>query len=290
MKFNAFTLNINGALHRFTAPAIMGIVNVTPDSFYSSSRVSSDIEICKRAEEMIVAGASILDVGGYSSRPGAMNISEEEELKRLAKGISSIRRVAPDCLISVDTFRSAVAKAVVEDMGANIINDISGGTLDTGILPAIATLKVPYILMHMRGTPQDMQQYTDYGSEGVVCAVTRFFSERMDEAENLGITDIILDPGFGFSKTTEQNYELLAGLRHLEQSFDRPVLVGLSRKSMFYKPLGLSPHDVLPATITANTMAVLNGASIIRVHDVEAARQTLHTILLTYPQTSDTTL
>lgn len=270
---DSFSLNIKGELRVFESPVVMGIINATPDSFYAPSRVSFDGGVASRAARMIEEGAGMLDIGACSTRPGAAQPSEEDEIARLVKALDEVRGIDGGVIISVDTYRSAVARAAVEH-GADIINDISGGSLDDAMFRTVAELRVPYILMHMRGTPQTMQSLTDYGSEGVTVAVASWLSERLRELEQLGVADVIVDPGFGFSKTVEQNYRLLRELPVLSRLLDnRPLLVGLSRKTMFWKPIGTTPENVLPATIAANTLALNAGASILRVHDVQAAVQ-----------------
>ncbi|MGB1104293.1 MAG: dihydropteroate synthase [Crocinitomicaceae bacterium] len=245
----------------------MGILNVTPDSFFAGSRVNNEADILSKAEAMIAAGATILDIGGYSSRPGATDISEEEEIKRVTGPISAIRDQFPEVLISIDTFHSRVAQAAVE-AGAAIVNDISGGQIDPDMIPTVADLNCPYILMHMRGTPQNMSKNTNY--EYLVKDLIKYFSERIALAKAAGIKDIILDPGFGFSKKVDQNYELLNKLELLHV-LEHPVLVGVSRKSMIYKTLNCSPEDSLNGTTVLNTISLMKGAQILRVHDVKEA-------------------
>lgn len=215
----------------------------------------------------------MIDIGAYSSRPGADDVPAEEEIRRLATGIDAVRSVAPHTPISVDTFRAPVARKAIQDFGADIINDISGGNLDPEMLPTVAELHVPYILMHMRGTPTTMQQHTDYAN--VTADVVAELSTTLSRLEALGVPDIIIDPGFGFSKTLEQNYRMLHDLEHFRQIFNRPVLVGISRKSMITRALGITPADALNGTTVLNTIALLKGAAILRVHDVRQARETL---------------
>lgn len=268
-----FSLNIRGRLVEFSRPAVMAIINATPDSFYSASRADGADEISRRAERAIAEGADIIDLGAYSSRPGAAEVPVEEETGRLVDGVRAIRRVSADVPLSVDTFRACVAEAALGE-GADIVNDISGGMLDSGMDALIARENTPYIIMHMRGTPSTMSELTDYSSDGsVTAAVMRFFASRVTELAAAGADQIILDPGFGFAKTVEQNWELMSELPLIRESFPRPLLVGVSRKSMLYKPLGLTPEVVLPATCYANTLALQAGADILRVHDVAAARQ-----------------
>lgn len=275
-----FTLNIKGRLAVYDKPAVMGIINVTPDSFYAESR-KSGAEIAATALEMLGHGAEILDLGAYSSRPGADDVSPLEEMSRLRKAMKEIRAVAPEAIVSVDTFRADVARMSVEELGADIINDISGGLLDDNMITTVADLRVPYILMHTRGTPATMQQMCEY-PHGITAGVIKELSERIELAAGAGICDIIVDPGFGFAKTVEQNYQLLSDLPLLDKAFGRPLLVGISRKSMLTKPLGITPADALPATVAVNAIALEKGASIIRVHDVEAARQCVQVFNLTH--------
>jgi dihydropteroate synthase len=249
-------------------PQVMGILNVTPDSFYAASRKEGDEEIAARARQIVSEGGSMIDVGAYSTRPDAAEVSAEEEWQRLRHALPIVRREAPDTLISVDTFRADVARRCVEELDADIINDVSGGTLDEEMFPVVARLGVPYILMHMRGTPRTMQQLTDY--RDLVAEVKDFLLERTARLRDLGARDIILDPGYGFAKTLDQNYELYAALPELCQ-LGLPVLVGISRKSMIYKLLGGTADDALNGTTVLNTLAVQAGAKILRVHDVRPA-------------------
>lgn len=246
---------------------VMGIINVTPDSFYDGGRTFGLREVVAQAETMLSAGAFFLDIGGYSSRPGAEEITVDEEIKRVIPAIEAILKNFPQALISIDTFRSEVAAAAVHS-GACIVNDISGGLLDENMLSTVGKLKVPYILMHMRGTPQTMTQKTDY--ENVTRDVLYYFSERIAAARAQGISDIIADPGFGFAKTRQQSFQLLNDLE-LFKHLDTPILVGVSRKSMIYKSLEITPQEALNGTTSLNTVALLKGASILRVHDVKEA-------------------
>lgn len=245
----------------------MGIINITPDSFYDGGKTFSPQNILLQAEKMLADGATFLDIGGYSSRPGAENVSTKEEIDRVLKALDVILQNYPDTLISVDTFRSEVAKAVAEN-GAALINDISGGTLDPKMYKVVGELKIPYILMHMKGTPQNMATLTDY--ENVTTEVLEFLSKKIVLARAEGINDIIVDPGFGFAKTPQQSFELLNNLE-LFENLDVPVLAGVSRKSFIYKTLGISPQEALNGTSSINTIALLKGASILRVHDVMEA-------------------
>jgi dihydropteroate synthase len=249
----------------------MGILNVTPDSFYEGSRHTTTDKVVAQAEKMLAEGADILDIGGYSSRPGATDISVDEEKARVIPAIEAIRKAFPGTFISIDTFRAEVAEAAVQ-AGASIINDISGGSLDDKMFVTAATLKVPYILMHMRGTPQTMKQLTSY--DNLIVELVTYFEQKVAQLRAAGVVDIIIDPGFGFAKTTEQNFTLLRNLNEFSL-FELPVLVGLSRKSMTYKTLGVEATEALPGTIALNTLALLQGASILRVHDVKEAVQTI---------------
>lgn len=270
--FRPFTLNIGGSVVKYTRPAVMGIINATPDSFYPGSRAGDVTDIARRASDMVTAGADMLDVGGYSSRPGGDDVPPKVETQRVVGAIRAIRSVDAAIPVSVDTFRAEVARAAV-DAGANIVNDISGGALDAAMLDTVADMRVPYIAMHMRGTPATMQQLTDYGDVSVVQEVTTRLAEVVSRCIDRGIADIIVDPGFGFAKTLEQNYALLRGLPLLREALPLPVLVGVSRKSMITRLLGITAEEALVPTMSVNTMALLQGASILRVHDVKAAAQ-----------------
>ncbi|WP_317128190.1 dihydropteroate synthase [Hymenobacter persicinus] len=268
-------------------PQVMGILNLTPDSFFAASRVSAatpdHTDLLGRAEAMLQAGAAVLDLGGYSSRPGAEHVTEEEEMQRLLPAVEAVRRAFPEAFISVDTFRSSVAAAAVA-AGADILNDISGGELDADMFATAGRLQVPYVLMHMRGTPQTMTTLTDY-PDGLVPELVRYFRDKLAALRAAGVADVVLDPGFGFAKNAEQNHELLGRLRELEL-FGLPMLAGLSRKAMLYRPLGLTPEAALPGTVAVNTMALLNGVSLLRVHDVPEAVQTIRLVANTYSSTS----
>ncbi|WP_317241006.1 MULTISPECIES: dihydropteroate synthase [Hymenobacter] len=261
-------------------PQVMGILNLTPDSFFAGNRIGAEEELLRRAEQMLGQGAAILDLGGYSSRPGAEDISVDEEKRRLLPAVAAVRRAFPEAFISVDTFRASVAEEAVA-AGADILNDISGGQLDAELLPTVGRLQVPYILMHMRGTPQTMTQLTHYDDD-LVLELVRYFRDKLTELRRHGVTDVVLDPGFGFAKTPQQGHELLRRLQEL-QVLGLPVLAGLSRKSMVYKPLGLSADAALAGTIAVNTLALVNGARILRVHDVAEAVQTVQLVSNTYP-------
>lgn len=262
------TLNLRGKLYSLREPKIMGILNVTPDSFYAESRTSDEEHIAARVQQLMDDGADMIDIGGYSSRPGADDVSPEEEMNRLRRGLRVVRRLYPEVPISVDTFRADVARMCVEEEGADIINDISGGMMDRQMFRTVARLGVPYILMHMQGTPDTMQQAPHY--DNLRREVMLYFAERIDRLCQMGAKDIIVDPGFGFGKTLEHNYELF---HHLDDFnlFNLPLLVGISRKSMIYKLLGGTPQTSLNGTTVLNTIALMKGAHILRVHDVKEA-------------------
>lgn len=265
------TLNCKGKILSLATPRVMGILNVTPDSFYDESRLSTSAAVLKRAEAMILEGACMLDIGGYSSRPAAADVSYEEERGRVIPAIRELHREFPDCLLSVDTFRARIAEEAV-DNGAALINDISGGELDTDMFATAGKLKVPYILMHMRGTPQTMTEFTEY--EDLLLELTNYFENKVTSLYAAGVTDIVLDPGFGFAKTIEQNFEVLSRLEDFRM-LELPLLVGLSRKGMVYRPAHTDASGALAGTICLNTIALLKGASILRVHDVKEAVQTV---------------
>lgn len=263
-----YSLNINGRIVDFAVPHVMGILNLTPDSFYAASRQQTDDEILRRTEQICVEGGTMIDVGAYSSRPGADEVPEEEEMRRLRHGLKLVRQVAPDAVLSVDTFRADVARMCVEDFGVGIINDISGGSLDGRMFQTVARLGVPYVLMHMRGTPRTMQQQTSY--DNLMVDMMVYFSQRVRQLRELGQKDIIIDPGFGFAKTLDQNYELLAHVDLLRQ-LGLPILIGVSRKRMVYQLLGTTPEESLNGTTVLHTLCLSKGcADIIRVHDVGA--------------------
>lgn len=274
--FKPFSLNIHGRLIEYDRPAVMGIINVTPDSFYAGSRTKAD-EIGRRVRSMIDDGADMIDIGAYSSRPGAAEVSESEEIDRLSEGMAALREAAPDVVVSVDTFRASVAKAAIEQMGADIVNDISGGDLDGRMFETVASLRVPYILMHMRGTPADMQTLTEY-PDGVTAEVLRDLSVKLRTLRLAGVSDVIVDPGFGFAKTLEQNYRLMADLPMFTEMLDAPVLVGVSRKSMVTRALGITAKDALNGTTVLNTIALLGGTQILRVHDVKACAEAVRIV------------
>lgn len=270
-EYIPFTIKLREKVLHLSQPQVMGILNVTPDSFFEGSRKQTEKEITERILQIIQEGAHIIDIGAYSSRPNAEEISPEEEMRRLRMGLNILKEY-PDVIVSVDTFRADVAKMCVEEYGVPIINDISGGTLDPHMLPTVSKLDVCYILMHMRGTPQTMQQLTGYTD--ITCEVSTYFKEKIKELNDLGTTNIILDPGFGFAKTTAQNYQLLD---HLEvfHELGYPLLVGISRKSMIYKLLGTTPQEALNGTSVLNTISLLKGAHILRVHDVKECVETI---------------
>lgn len=267
-------INIQGTLLDLSTPKVMGIINVTPDSFFSGSRKQGLDDVLRQAEQMISEGAEILDIGGYSTRPGAAEVSIEEELKRVAEPIKTIVQQFPNTVISIDTFRAEVAKAAVES-GARIVNDISAGLMDDQMLETVGKLKVPYIAMHMRGTPQNMKEMTSY--DDLLKEVMYYFSKRISKCKEAGIKDVIIDPGFGFAKTIEQNYHLLNRADYLKQ-LGLPILIGVSRKSMIYKALNIEPEAALNGTTVLNTLALLKGASILRVHDVKEAVEAIKLI------------
>lgn len=264
------TINVRGQLMTFDRPKVMGILNVTPDSFFDGGRYNQHDAMMKRIDQMLADGADIIDVGGYSTRPGAPEVSADDEWHRLEPALEILSVDYPDVVVSVDTFRADVARKSVEQGKVAIINDISAGALDADLLPTVADLKVPYVLMHMQGTPKDMQQNPHY--DDVVGEVIKSLSEKMLELHRMGIADVIIDPGFGFGKTMEHNYTLMRHLRDFE-IFDAPLLVGISRKSMIYKLLGNTPQESLNGTTVLNTLAVASGAHILRVHDVREARE-----------------
>ena len=261
------TIRVNGQLMDLSTPKVMGILNVTPDSFYAGSRKETTSDIVNRVEQIITEGADMIDIGAYSSRPNAEHVSTKEEMARLRKGLEAIREVAPEAIVSVDTFRADVASMCVEEYGAALINDISGGQMDERMFDTVARLDVPYIMMHMQGTPQDMQQHIHY--DHIRMEIMQYFALRVQDLHARGVKDIIIDPGFGFGKTLAHNYGLF---KHLEdfKLFELPLLVGISRKSMIYKLLDSSPEEALNGTTVLNTIALTKGADILRVHDVKA--------------------
>jgi len=265
-------IKINNRLTDFSEPRVMGIVNVTPDSFYPGSRYQKEKSIVHVVEKMIQDGVFILDIGAYSTRPGAEPVSAAEEIERLSSALEIIVKRFPDLSVSVDTFRAQVARHVVREFGVGMINDVSGGTLDAEMFETIADLQVAYVLMHMRGTPQNMQTHTEY--ENITSEVLGFLQKRIAQLHLLGVNDVIADPGFGFAKTAEQNFRLLREMHYLKE-LNVPLLVGMSRKSMIYKTLGIEASEALNGTTALNMLALLNGAAILRVHDVKEAVETL---------------
>ena len=275
--FKTYSLNLKGRLVTIDHPWVMGIVNITPDSFYSGSRITDEHALEERVGQMLADGVDVIDVGACSTRPGSQSVDAHGEMDRLQWALAVIRRVAPDAVISVDTYRAEVAKRCVEEWGADIINDISGGTIDGEMFSTIARLRVPYVLMHMRGTPETMSTLTDY--DDVTADVLEWMGRRIDRLRQSGVADIIVDPGFGFAKTLEQNYELLARLEAFH-ALEATVLVGVSRKRMIYMPLETTPEAALNGTTVINTMALMQGAHILRVHDVRAAVEAVRLVSL----------
>lgn len=262
------TINCKGQLVDLSTPKVMGILNVTPDSFYDGGQYKDETSILNQVERMLNEGSTFIDIGGYSSRPGADNVSETEELKRVIPIVELILKHFPETLISVDTFRSEVAKKSIE-AGAAIINDISAGHLDENMIATVGQLGVPYIIMHMKGNPKTMQQQTDY--DDLIKDINSYFAERIAKAHGAKINDIIIDPGFGFAKTLEQNYELLNNMQLLKIIVDKPILAGVSRKSMIYKTLSTTSENALNGTTALHMVALQKGAKILRVHDVKEA-------------------
>lgn len=267
---SSYNINTGNQLITTGKPLVMGILNATPDSFFEGSRCMTENLIENRIKQIIDEGGSIIDIGAYSSRPDAQHIDTKEEWRRLETALRILRDQYPDVITSVDTFRSEIAKRAVEEYGVNMVNDISGGEMDRSMFATIGELKVPYIMMHMKGTPQTMQQHCDYND--LFQDIALYFSGKIEQLRELGVNDIIIDPGFGFSKTLEQNYELLAKLEHFS-IFEHPILVGVSRKSMIYKLLDIKPEEALNGTSIIHTVALRKGADILRVHDVKEAVQ-----------------
>lgn len=268
-------INVNGSLLDLSQPRVMGILNVTPDSFYVGSRTQTEAEIVRRVKQIVSEGAAIIDIGAYSSRPNADNVSAREEMERLRMGLKILFEIQPDAVVSVDTFRADVARMCVEEYGVAIINDIAAGEMDADMFHTVAALNVPYIMMHMQGTPQSMQQHPHY--DNLLEEVLLYFARKVQQLRDLGVKDIILDPGFGFGKTIEHNYELLS---HLEdfRIFELPLLVGVSRKSMIYRLLDITPQEALNGTTVLDTICLLKGADILRVHDVKEAVETVRIV------------
>lgn len=268
------TLNLRGGLFDLNTPKVMGILNVTPDSFYDGGRYTDDQSILVQVEKMQRDGADMIDVGGYSTRPGAKEISVGEELSRVVNAIRIIIKAFPESILSVDTFRSSIAKAAVLE-GACMINDISGGEMDEKMFDTVASLQVPFVLMHMRGTPQSMSRLSEY--DNLLKDIVDYFHKKINRLLELGVNDIIIDPGFGFAKTVEQNFELLKNLNYLK-ILGKPILAGLSRKSTIWRTLETSPEESLNGTTVLNTVALLNGANLLRVHDVREAVECIRLI------------
>ena len=268
-------INVNGSLLDLSQPRVMGILNVTPDSFYAGSRTQTEAEIVRRVKQIVSEGAAIIDIGAYSSRPNADNVSAREEMELLRFGLIILLEIQPDAVVSVDTFRADVARMCVEEYGVAIINDIAAGEMDANMFHTVAALNVPYIMMHMQGTPQSMQQHPHY--DNLLKEVFLYFARKVQQLRDLGVKDIILDPGFGFGKTMEHNYELLS---HLEEFriFELPLLVGVSRKSMIYRLLDITPQEALNGTTVLDTICLLKGADILRVHDVKEAVETVRIV------------
>lgn len=268
-------INVNGSLLDLSQPRVMGILNVTPDSFYAGSRTQTEAEIVRRVKQIVSEGAAIIDIGAYSPRPNADNVSAREEMERLRMGLKILFEIQPDAVVSVDTFRADVARMCVEEYGVAIINDIAAGEMDANMFHTVAALNVPYIMMHMQGTPQSMQQHPHY--DNLLKEVFLYFARKVQQLRDLGVKDIILDPGFGFGKTMEHNYELLS---HLEEFriFELPLLVGVSRKSMIYRLLDITPQEALNGTTVLDTICLLKGADILRVHDVKEAVETVRIV------------
>lgn len=268
-----FTLNIRDRLVTYRTPVVMGILNVTPDSFYAGSRAFDSEAISNRAALMLDEGADMIDIGACSTRPGSNPVSPDEEKRRLELGVKAVRALAPDIPISVDTYRADVADYAIATLGADIVNDIGGGTLDDDMIATVGRLRCPYIMMHTRGTPDVMQQHTDYGDDVTATVITEL-SRMLRACRMAGVSDVIVDPGFGFAKTVQQNYSMLRRLADFD-ILGCPVLVGVSRKSMITKVAGVTADRALPGTVAINAMALERGAAILRVHDVAAARQTV---------------
>ena len=270
-----YTINVGGKLLDLGEPQVMGILNVTPDSFYGKSRKQSDEEIAARVRSVLQEGGSMIDIGAYSTRPGAADVPVETEMSRLRHGLGILRREAPDAIVSVDTFRADVARMCVEEYGVQIVNDISGGELDDRMFDTVARLGVPYILMHIKGNQQNMQDNPQY--DDLMCEMLVYFGSKVQRLHEMGVKDIILDPGFGFAKTLDHNYELMNRMEDLKV-LGLPLLVGVSRKSMIYRLLGTSPDEALNGTTALHAMSLLKGASILRVHDVREAVETVEIV------------
>jgi dihydropteroate synthase len=268
-------MKIKGQLIDFSVPKVMGVLNVTPDSFYDGGRYTAEKKIASKVEKMIMEGADFIDVGAYSSRPGAAIISYEEEVRRLSKTMKVLKSRFPSIIISIDTFRSGIARKMVEEYGADMINDISAGDMDKEMFSTIADLQIPYVMMHMQGTPQTMQKNPKY--KNIVKDIITIFAGKVEELKLLGVDDVILDPGFGFGKTLDHNYELMNGLG-LFAVLNKPIMVGVSRKSMIGKLLGCTPDEALNGTVVLNTIALMKGIDILRVHDVKEAVEAIRIV------------
>lgn len=271
----SYTINLNSRLTVLDKPQVMGILNLTPDSFYAMSRKQTENDVATRVAQLMAEGADIIDVGACSSRPGADNVSAEEEMERLRRGLGILRQVAPEAVVSVDTYRADVAAMCVEEYGVAMINDISAGQLDERMFDTVARLRVPYVLTHMQGTPETMQaspQYVD-----VVHDVLRFLAARAEILHEKGVPDVVIDPGFGFGKTLEHNYQLMDRLEEFHL-LELPLLVGISRKSMIYRLLDVTPDEALNGTTALNMVALMKGAHILRVHDVKACRECIQIV------------
>lgn len=276
--FKTYSLNLKGRLVTIDRPWVMGIINITPDSFYGGSRVNEETVLVDRVHAMLADGADVLDVGACSTRPGSASVDACGEMDRLQWALAIIRREAPDAILSIDTYRAEVARRCVEEWDADIINDISGGMIDEAMFDTVAGLHVPYVLMHMRGTPETMSSLTDY--DDVTAEVLEWLARRIDELRQSGVADVIVDPGFGFAKTLEQNYEMLARLNAFH-ALEAPLLVGISRKRMIYTPLACTQDEALNGTTIINTIALERGAHILRVHDVKAAVEAVKLVAMT---------
>lgn len=279
-RFKPYTLNLGGRLTTVEKPLVMAILNITPDSFYSGSRCPEQYAIRQRVRQIVAEGADIIDIGGYSSRHNADDIPAEEEYRRLEAGLRIVKEEAPSLPVSVDTFRASVAERCVGEWGVEIVNDIAAGGLDPEMIPTVGRVKAAYVMMHMRGNPHTMTQLCDY--DNLVADIMQYFGRKINEAQEAGVNDIILDPGFGFSKTVDQNYELLGGMDAFLQ-LGLPVLVGVSRKSMIYKLFGTTPAEALNGTTAINMLAMAQGASILRVHDVREACEAVEIFCKTFP-------
>lgn len=277
--FKTYTLTLRGRQVAITRPWVMGIINVTPDSFYADSRCADEQALAERVSRAVAEHADVIDIGACSTRPGLPSVTAQEEIRRLKSAMSVVRRIAPDVVTSVDTFRADVARFAVEELGVDMVNDVSGGEIDPDMMPTMAQLKVPYILMHMRGTPETMAELTHY--DNLLEEVKGFLEARLNDLRMRGVNDVIIDPGYGFAKTLDQNYELLARLSEFH-SLNAPVLVGVSRKSMIYRYFGFTADDALNGTTVLNTIALLQGAHILRVHDVKAAVEARELVGKTY--------